>query len=308
MRHLLFAASIGAALCLSTQVTNAQSVPVPGRGLLDFPLGTLGEVPALATATGGGLTNPATLVIGSAGPLSASIASLNAAGQRGVDGQFASVAGQQGAVTLGASVARLGVGGLDHTGDSDPQVLGTVPYSTYLISAVAARRLGGPLRNRLALGMALRYRSAHLDTTSASTALADLGAAADGLFGRRDVRLGVSTYLWRPGAESVERPGIHAGGDLRVVGPDATHEARLGLAYDATRGATREQGVYVAGRWTSIEARAAMVRASDFDDRQTRARFALGFRSRRLLVGVGHEATAGGFGSIWQFTLRTQIR
>jgi hypothetical protein len=312
MRHLLFAASFGAALGLWTTTTNAQSVPdqspVPGRALLDFPLGTLGEIPALSTAAGGGLINPATILPLRAPKLAVAAASLNAPGERGVDGESVTVVDRIGRSGFALGIARMGVTGLERTGDGDTQVLGHVPYYTYVASLVAARRFAGPFHRHLVVGASARYRAAHADTTNASTGLLDVGAMADGLLGRRDVRLALSSYLWRPGRESVERPGLHAGADARVAGADAEHEARVGLGYDATRGGTSETGLYAAGRWTFLEARGGLVSATAFGDSQTRTRLALGFHSTRLLVTVGHEASGGGFGSIWQFTLSAQVR
>jgi hypothetical protein len=313
MRHMLFAASFGAALGLVPVVVNAQSVPVspavPGRALLDFPLGTLGEIPALATAAGGILSNPAAVFAGPPVRVRAALAHLDAPGDRGAAGEVATVIGLHRRTALAIGVARMGVSGLERTGDSDPQVLGRVPYYTYVASLVAGRRIGGPFRGHLALGVAGRFRAAHADTVEANTSALDVGLFADRLAGNLDGRVAVSSYLWTPGKEEVERPGIHVGADARVAGPDPAHEARVGLSLAATRGGTAERGIYVSGRWRFAEARAAVARATGFSDgRQTRTRLAAGFHATRFSVGVANESSAPNLGAMWQFTLSTRIR
>jgi hypothetical protein len=309
---MLFAASIGGALGLSTTVTNAQSVPVspavPGRALLDFPLGTVGEVPALATAAGGGLFNPAAILAGAPPRLRVSVAQLNAAHDRDVDGQIVTLAARWGRSALGIDVARMGVSALDRTGDTDPQSLGSVPYDAYLASLIGAHRFGGPFAGHLTLGAAARLRVARADTVTASSGALDVGAVADGLLGRRDVRLAVASYLWTPGREAVERPGLHLGADARVAGANDAHEARLGVGRDLTRDGTAETGVYATGRWGFAEARAGVARSSGFGSHETLTRLALGVRSARLAVGVGREDSDTGFGGMWQFTLSTQLK
>ncbi len=313
---MLFAASFGATCCLGPGRAGAQNVPaarpVPGRALLDFPLGTLAEVPALATGGGGGFTNPAALLAdGAAEPpsrLRVAVGQLSAQGLRGATGQFASLNTVRGRSAIGVSFARMGVDGIDRTGDGGPQVIGDVRYDTYVLSAESARRLGGTLRNRVVVGVAARYRGARDDTLSASTAAVDVGLLADGLFGARDVRLAASSFLWRPGRESIERPGARFGADAHVLGTDAAHEVRAGVSHDVTRGATSETGIFAAGRWTYAESRIGIASARGFGDSQTRFRLALAFRADRLTVGVAHEGSAPSFGSLWQFTLSSRLR
>lgn len=311
MRHMLFAASIGGVLCVTTPAVNAQTVPspapVPGRALLDFPLGTLGEVPALA-GSAGGLFNPAAIVVGAPFRLRAAAAHLDAPRDRGASGEVVSVVGARGRSALGVGIARMGVSGLERTGDGDTQVLGSIPYYTYVASLTGAYRIGGPLGGHVALAAAARYRAAHADTVDGSTSALDVGVLADRLAGKADARVALSTYLWRPGKEDVELPGVHFGADARVAGPDDAHEARVGLAYDATRGGTSEKGLYVSGRWRIVEARGGVAQAVAFGTTQTRTRIGVGFHAARFTVGVGNESSDPGFGPMWQFTLSTQLK
>jgi hypothetical protein len=315
MRHMLFAASFGAALCLLTTLVNAQSVPaastptpVPGRALLDFPLGTIGEIPALASAAGGGLFNAATILPLRPARLSAGLAALSATENRGVDGQVGTVVVTRGLTAVGVGYARVSVGGLERTGDGDPTVIGTIPYYTSVASLLAARRFSGPFKRRLVLGVAARWRTGRSDSVSASAGALDVGVLGDHLGGKLDLNLAASTFLLRPTGQGIERPGLHVGADARVAGPDDAHEARMGLATDVTRGGTRETGLYASGRWGFAEARGGIARAQGFQSSQTRTRLAVAFLGTRLNVGVGHEGSDPGFGSIWQFSLSTMLR
>src|SRR5213592_2323289 len=58
--RLIFAASIAVAFAGPLR---AQSRVVPGRDLLEFPLGALAEAQPLATQFGAGFWNPATMMI-----------------------------------------------------------------------------------------------------------------------------------------------------------------------------------------------------------------------------------------------------
>jgi len=317
---MLFAASFGAASCLWTVSVNAQSVPaaatpapipspVPGRALLDFPLGTVGEIPALADAAGGGLFNPAAVLPLHPRRLSAAVAALSATENRGVDGQVGTVVATRGRTALGIGLARMSVGGLDRTGETDPTVLGTVPYYTSVASLLLARRIGGIARNRLVIGAAARYRSGRSDTLTASTGALDFGVLADHLGGNPlDLRVGASTYMLRPGSQGVEKPGLHVGADARVAGANDAHEARMGLSTDLTRGSQRETGIYASGRYEFAEAHVGVSRAVGFQSTQTRTQLGVGFRGTRFAVGVAHEGSDPGFGSIWQFSLSTQLK
>lgn len=313
MRHILFAASCWGASCLGSRVANAQTVPsdrpVPGRALLDFPLGTLGEAPALSTASGGGLFNPAAILGLGPARLRASFAQLQRAGEASADGQVVTAVARLDARTYaGIGFARMTVGGGDRTGLGDPEAQGTIPYGTYVLSALAARRLGGPFRNRVGIGVAGRYRSAESDTTRASAGAADVGVYADRLFGKWDVRAAFSSYLWLPGKESIERPAVHAALDARVAGKDDEHEARVGLSHGATRQGESETFAYTAGRWRYAEARLGIARANDFEGPQTHTRLGVAFHSTRFSVGVGRETSQSAFGALYQFTLSTLLK
>src|SRR5688500_4870029 len=118
MRDLLFATSWRGAFVLAASSANAQSVP--GRELLDFPVGALVEAPALATQTAGGAYNPAAMLLpvplGARGRTRVSVGALSSRGERGPPGLLASVAYAP-RPRWGASVslARVTVSQIDRT-------------------------------------------------------------------------------------------------------------------------------------------------------------------------------------------------
>ena len=84
-------AAIAALLVLSpTYVLRAQQVP--GRDLYQFPLGTLAEPGAMASAAGGGFWNPATIALPEGDRLLLAATALNTPIEQAVSAQLATVA------------------------------------------------------------------------------------------------------------------------------------------------------------------------------------------------------------------------
>ncbi|GLC27333.1 hypothetical protein [Roseisolibacter agri] len=298
MRHLCFAATLGAALAVAPRVSPAQTVP--GRDLYDFAIGALGEAPALAIEAAGGLYNPAATLLAPTGRIRGSVTHLNAPGDRGLSGEVIGLEWRQTPKRAFAiTVARAGVSDIPRTDDTPTAVGSPVVYDSYLVSAGASQRV---LRH-LAVGAALRYRVGRLDTASASTAGADAGVVVDGLLGRRDLRLGASTFLWRPGADRDDRPLTSLGADARVAGRAVAREVRVGASYLGSRGGEHEGYGYVSARLRNVEGRAGLARAARGGEADTRTRLGLGLRYAGLLVGVARDESASGFGSIYQITL-----
>lgn len=303
MRHLCFAATLGAALAAAPRVTGAQAVP--GRDLFDFAIGALGEAPALAVEAAGGLYNPAAPLLAPVGRLRGSVTHLNAPGDRGLSGEVVGLEWRQTPRRAYAlTIARAGVSDIPRTDDTPTANGGTVVYDSYLVSAGAAQRL----LKHLVVGGALRYRVGRLDTATASTVGADAGVVVDGLLGRRDLRLGASSFLWRPGADRGDRPLASVGADARVVGRSVAREVRLGASYLGSDGGEQEGFGYVSARLRNVEGRAGLARASRGGEADTRSRLGLGLRYAGLLVGVAREESASGFGSIYQITLSSILK
>jgi hypothetical protein len=299
MRHLCFVASLGAVLAVAPSPAAAQRA-VPGRDLLDFPVGALAEAPALATEAAGGLYNPAAILLGAAGRLRGSVTHVNAPGDRGLTGELLGLEWRPGpARAFAFTAARAAVQDIPRTSDGPTTDMGSVAYDTYVVSAGGAARV---LRH-VAVGAAVRLRTGRVDTTHASVLGGDAGIVVDGLLGRHDLRLGASSYLWRPDARFDDRPIALGGADLRVVGRAVTREVRLGGSYLASRGGEAEGYGYVSGRLRNVEARAGVARAERGGYTDTRTRLGLGLRYARLLVSVAREESASDFGSLYQFTL-----
>ena len=288
-------------------IARAGAQPVPGRDLLDFPLGAMAEAPALAGQTAGGLYNPAAPLLGAPSARGrASVALLNAPGDRGLSGELVALDWRvRRRTALSLTAARAGIGGIDRTSTGPQTDLGSVVYDTFVLSVGGAHR---PLRH-LAVGGALRYRTGRSDTTTASLWGTDVGVVVDGLLGRRDVRAGVSSFLWGPGRRSEERPALLAGADGRVWGATRSREVRVGGSFLTSRRGERESYGFAAGRLRTVEGRVGVARAARFDSPvQTRLRLGFGLEYARFQVGIAREESDPGFGPIYQFTLSTLLR
>src|SRR5689334_13007421 len=103
---------------------------VPGRDLLDFPLGTLADAPALATATGLGLANPAAIWMPSGHLGRISVAAVQTPADVGVTLQaIAGAVSLPQQVVASFSFIQGSINDIPRT-DFDPQSLpGDIPYS-----------------------------------------------------------------------------------------------------------------------------------------------------------------------------------
>ena len=102
-----------AALAATLALVPAHAQQVAGRELFQFPLGSLAEAPALATAGGGGFWNPATLALGDNDRFRAALAVFDAPIEQGVSAQLGTVAFQlHSGLTAGLSVASASVNDL----------------------------------------------------------------------------------------------------------------------------------------------------------------------------------------------------
>jgi hypothetical protein len=300
-----FAATLGIAALIAFPA-RVVAQPVPGRDLLDFPLGVMAEAPALATQTGGGLYNPAALLLGRDARGRASVAVLNAPGDRGLQGGIAALEWRvRPSAALAVSAARAGIGGIDRTTTDPLTELGSVVYDTYVLSTGVAVR---PLRH-VAVGTAVRYRMGRSDTTRAGVWGTDFGVLADGLLGRYDVRVGASSFLWQAGEREDARPSLLAGAEGRVWGVARAREVRVGGSYLASRRGEREGYGYLAGRLRAVDGRLGLAQARRFDSpAQMRVRLGFGLEYARFHVGIAREESDPGFGPIYQFTLSTLLR
>ena len=297
MRRIVFAA-----LVLGAFPRGAHAQRVPGRDLLDFPLGTLGEAPALAAQVGDGLWNPALAIVQPGVRFRVGAAAFATAAEQGASAQTLVAAMRTaGDLTVGLSALRASVRDIVRT-DTDPQtVAGEVPYGTTMLSALVARR-----QAYLTTGVALRFRAGEVDGTRRSALGLDAGVVTHGL-GPRDARIGVASYLWRPGAAADDRPGLSGAADLRLGGRSAEHEVRLAYAVTAVQSMGPEHYLVVGGRNGHFSARAGISRATSWGVATWGSRVGLGLHSARYAVGLSREERDGGLPASYQFTLTSRF-
>ena len=299
MRCLNFAA---AAALLPVATSEAQRVP--GRDLLDYPIGTLAEAPALALDSGDGFQNPAAIRLSDGRTIRGTAIALNTGTDRGVNAQLISVAAKlPSRFTVGLSAVHAAINGIAQTIDDPQPIGGDIPYSTFVASLTGARE--SP--RHVTTGVALRYRTGEVDGVARSTFGLDGGVLVDRLLGF-DARLGVSSFLWGPGAGEGQDASFSGAVDSRVIGADSTRQARLGYSYAAGEGAAGGHYVFATGRLSRWIARVGVARTSVFGTADTSLRLALVLRYARYTVGLSREESAGGFDPTYQFVLSGVFR
>jgi hypothetical protein len=299
MRCLNFAA---AAALLPVATSEAQRVP--GRDLLDYPIGTLAEAPALALDSGDGFQNPAAIRLAEGTRLRGTAIALNTGTDRGVSSQLLAVAvNLPSRFTVGLSAVHAAISGIAQTAD-DPQPIGRdIPYNTFVASLTGARES----THHVTTGVALRYRTGEVDGVSRSTFGLDGGVLVDRLLGF-DARLGVSSFLWGPGSGEGQDASFSGAVDTRIIGADSTRQARLGYSYIAGEGASGGHYVFATGRLSRWIARVGVARTSAYGTADTSLRLALILRYARYTVGLSREESAGGFDPTYQFVLSGVFR
>lgn len=297
MRRLIFAA-------VATAIAPpAAAQGVPGRDLLSYALGAAAEAPALATETGDGVWNPASIALPAGTRARLSAGALAGPPTQELSAQLlsAAVAFPRG-VTLGLSVVRASVGGIIRT-DTDPQSIGPeIPYGTTLVSAQMAQRSGA----NLLAGVAVRYRMAQLAQERGGALSVDAGLLAKGLT-RRDARIGVSTFLLEV-ANLSRQTTINAAADMRALGADTLVEGRVGYSFSFTEQSSREHYFVATGRVGKLSTRVGAARIVAFSQGEWRARLAVGLHYSRYLVAVAREENGGGLAPTYQFTLSAGIK
>ena len=299
MRCLNFAAAVA---ILPIAASEAQRFP--GRDLLDFPIGTLAEAPALALDTGDGFQNPAAIRLADGTTARGTAIALNTGTDRGVSSQLIAVAANlPSRFTVGLSAVHSGISGIAPTADDPEPVGGDIPYGTFVVSLTGARES----TRHITSGVAVRYRTGEVDGVNRSTFGLDGGLLVDHLFGL-DARFGISSYMWGPGAGEGQDASYSGALDTRVIGADSTHQARLGYSYTAGEGASGGHYVFASGRYARWIARVGVARTSAFGTSDTSLRLALILRYARYTVGLSREESAGGFDPTYQFVLSGVFR
>ena len=288
-----------AAIAAFVIASPSEAQRVPGRDLLQYPLGTLAESPALATETGDGFQNPAAIRLSDGTSIRGTVVALNTGTDRGISAQLAAIAVRlPQRITVGFSAARAAITGIGHT-VSDPTPIGRdVPYGTLVLSLTGARES----LDHVTSGVSVRYRTGEVDGVRRSTFGLDGGVVAEQLFGK-DVRVGVSSFLWGPGAGDTRDATFSGAADAKVVGPDSTRQARLGYSYTFSDASSGGHYVFASGRYSRWIGRIGVAHTSAFGNTDTTLRVALGVRYARYTVGLAREDSAGGFEPTYQFAL-----
>lgn len=287
------------ALCLALSPALGAAQALPGRDLFEFPLGTVVEGGALAVRTGDGFRNPASVILAPTAVARLSVSSLMTGADQGVAGQVLGFAHRGPRdLTFAVSVARAAVSGIVRT-DLDPQPLGgDVPYHAVLLSVHAAHRRSG----RVTTGLALRYQRGEIDTHRRQALGVDAGVIVDSVAGR-DVRVGASTFLWRPGSGAGEGPAFTGAADLRVAGADSLAQVRTSVAVSHAPGYARELAAGASLRYGLLEGRAGVARATFGGRSATRPRLAVALHYARYVVAIAREEGREGLAPVYHFTL-----
>ncbi|MBX9927708.1 MAG: hypothetical protein K2X99_02240 [Gemmatimonadaceae bacterium] len=286
------------ALALGLACVPAAAQGVPGRDLLQFPLGLVAEAPALSSLGALGLWNPASVALSAHRRWRYSGGTMTAPVDVGASAQLLTVARRVGEHTTAAfSLVHASVADLSRT-ESDPQSLGNIRYGTTMVSAILTRTVGP-----VTIGAAARRRSGALANAGSATMAGDLGLTTRGFFGRRDLRAGVGSLL-AASTTAGERATYSAAADGRVVGVDTTRELRAGWSVSRTVGATSERYPFLSARWQWLEARAGWLHTVAFGRANDRLRAAIAVHRADYAVGVMREESAGGLGATYHFTMR----
>lgn len=280
-------------LVLTPAIVAAQSVPA--RDLLDFPLATMAEPPALANGVAGGLRNPAS---GPQEGFRVSAAAFNTPTEQAVAAYLVGASfAIRPSLTGSVTAVRAAIGDILRTSDTpntqDPdQPDVEIPYSTTLTSA----GLAGTWRGAT-VGIALRYRVGQADATRVGATSVDVGARLDQP-GGLPIELAASTFL----LSARERSAFQLAGEATVV-ERTSLAARAGYSFTTSPGAGAEHFASGAVRYGRLEGRGGVVRSVGRIATTHRLRVGVGLHYARYLVAVAREEHGAGLGPAYQFAL-----
>lgn len=297
MSRFTFAAV--ASLVVSGAATAQQ---VPGRDLLEFPIGLLAEAPALSTRMPGGLWNPAASSLAPGLRAGVGFAGLTTPAEQGIDvvllgSEFRVRSG----ITASVSYASASVRDLFRTA-TDPQTLGgEIAYSTSLLSLGVA---GG--RGPVTVGVATRLRNAQFDSDRSSALSLDAGVRLDSI-GHLPVRIAASTFLFTPD-RSKDAATYSAAADVPLVRRDTTLTVRGGYSLSHTEGRGQEHYFFSTASLRQVDASAGITHFVAYGHTSDRLRLGLDLRVGEFTVAFGREDGAGGIGASYQMMLSRVFR
>jgi len=297
MSRFIFAALVSISLAIP-----AAAQQVPGRDLLDFPLGLLAESAPLSSRMTGGLWNPAAAMLSPSARAEFGFAGLTTPQEQGVRLDMIGAAFRvRPAITASVSVAQAAVSDILRT-ETDPLSRGAeIQYGTTMASVGLAAR-----RSNITAGVAARYRWASLDTERSGVFAVDLGAIVDRVAGT-PLRLAASSFLLTP-SRSRETPTYMAAADLPVLRRDSSFVVRGGYSLSETDGRGHEGYVFTTTSYRQFDASAGMARTSAFGSSDRRWRLGLGVRYAGYTAAVGRENGGAGIGGSYQFLFTRVIQ
>jgi hypothetical protein len=290
---------IFAALTIAGFSSAAAAQQIPGRDLLEFPVGLLAEAPPLSTSMVASIWNPASSVLPANVRGAIGFAGLTTPQEQGVQLEMAAGAYRLRPNLVSTfSYTQASVSDILRT-ETDPQSLASdIPYSTSLVSVGLASTI-----DKLALGVAARYRGAAFDADAFSI---DAGATLDRVAGTA-VRVSASTFLFSP-ARSKEAATYSFAADAPVLTRDSTFSLRGGYSLAHTEGRGRDDYVFGTTSYRQFNASAGVTQTTAYGASTRRVRLGLGVRYAEYLVAFGREEGAGGFGASYQFLLTRVFR
>jgi hypothetical protein len=297
MSRFIFAVAV--ALVLTSP---AAAQRVPGRDLLEFPLGLLAEAAPLSTLMTGGLWNPATAALSGPRRAAFGFAGLTTPQEQGVQLNLLGAAyNVRPKLTATLSVASASVSDILRT-DTDPVSLGAeIPYGTTLLSAGLATA-----RDNLSLGVATRYRWGSSDTERVGAFSLDAGAIVDHV-ARTPLRVAFSTFLFTPGGKADEATYMIAG-DVPVLRRDSTATLRAGYSVSHTAGRGRDEYVFATSQYRQLDLSAGLSRTFVFGNVNNRWRLGAGLHHAGYTVAMAREDGAAGLGASYQFLFMRVVK
>ncbi|HXT18841.1 MAG TPA: hypothetical protein VN706_24665 [Gemmatimonadaceae bacterium] len=274
---------------------------VPGRDLLEFPLGLLADSPPLSRTMPGGFWNPANGALNPGDHAAIGFSGLTTPQEQGIRLQM--IGGElrvSPTLTATMTFANASVSDIIRTA-TDPQSLGEIPYGTSVVSGGLSAR-----QHNISYGAALRYRWATLDLSHSHSLALDGGVSVDGVAGT-PVRLAASTFLFSVN-HGRETPTYMLGADMPVVRRDSILTLRAGYSASRTTGRGRDDYAFTSASFRQLDVSAGVSQTSAYGSTAQRLRLGVGLRYANYDIAFGREDGAAGFGASYQFLISRVFR
>jgi hypothetical protein len=296
MSRLIFAALLGVSF---SELAKAQEVP--GRDLLEFPLGALARPHALATTPAASLWNPALGAPTGAYRTEVTGAMLETPTDQAVSGRIFGISRRiNGRLVATASFASIGVSDIVRT-DTDPQSLGAIPYETVVFSGGASTVL-----RSVQLGAAVRYRSGVADTERRGVIATDLGFVIPRVFDQPIRVAGGTCMLSLFGRK--ESATWSGAADAPIFRRDSTVEVRAGYGISATQRRGTEHLSFVSVAAGAVDGQVGLARRVAYGTYVDAMRLGLGLRYGGYRLGIARNDQTVSAGSSYQVILSSSFK